>query len=130
MLTIIADSGPLVAILNSRDAYHAWAARVVSPLPRPWIISTAALIETTHLLANHPRAIAELRSWLDALRHEDPDPVDVLTLMERYAPVMDYADACAVLLSKTHKGAVVVTTDHDDFATYRVPFISPKGRFY
>lgn len=54
----------------------------------------------------------------------------MLTLMERYAPVMDYADGCAVILVKTHKGAVVVTTDHRDFSTYRVPFVSPKGEFH
>lgn len=64
------------------------------------------------------------------LRHEDPAPADILALMEKYAPDMDYADACAVLLSKAHTGSIVVTTDHADFATYKVPFISPKGAFY
>jgi hypothetical protein len=49
--------------------------------------------------------------------------------MERYAPMMDYADACAVLLARVHAGALVATTDHRDFSTYRVPFISPKGKF-
>lgn len=130
MPTIIADSGPLVALLNSRDAHHAWAVRIVRPLPRPWIICTAALIETTHLLGNHPRVIAALRDMLPDLRHENPSPEDVLALMADYAPGMDYADACAVLLSRAHKGAMVVTTDHRDFSTYKVPFISPKGAFH
>jgi predicted nucleic acid-binding protein len=43
---------------------------------------------------------------------------------------MDYADACAVLLARRHKGAVVLTADHRDFSVYRVPFVSPKGEFH
>lgn len=50
--------------------------------------------------------------------------------MRRYTPEMDYADACAVLLARRHKGAVVLTTDHRDFSVYRVPFVSPKGEFH
>ena len=129
MPTIIADSGPLVALLNSRDEYHAWARSTVAPLPRPWIVSTAALIETTHLLGNNLRALVELRGMLADLKHENSEPVEVLALMEKYAPAMDYADACAVLLWRAHKSAIVVTTDHTDFATYKVPFMSPKGTF-
>lgn len=60
---------------------------------------------------------------------EDPAPTEVLLTMKRYAPEMDYADACAVLLARRHKGAVVLTTDHRDFSIYRVPFVSPKGEF-
>lgn len=104
--------------------------RIVVPLPRPWLVTQAALIETTHLLGNHPRALAELRAMLADLRHESPEPAAVIALMERWASSMDYADACAVLLAKTHKGSVVVTTDHQDFATYKVPFISPRGQFH
>ena len=61
---------------------------------------------------------------------EEPAPVEVLSTMRRYAPAMDYADACAVLLARRHKGAVVLTTDHRDFSVYRVPFVSPKGEFH
>ncbi len=130
MPTIIADSGPLVALINADDPHHAWAAHIVRPLPRPWIVAPAALIEATHILGNGPRALAALRRMLELLVVKDVAPDRVLALMESYAPVMDYADACAVLLAKAHKGAVVVTTDHRDFATYRIPFISPKGTFH
>lgn len=130
MPIIIADSGPLVALINTADPYHVWAVRVVRPLPRPWIVCTAALIESTHILGNNPRALASLRKMLADLMVEDPDPTEALAQMETYAPAMDYADACAVLLARTHKGSKVVTTDHRDFSTYRVPFISPKGAFH
>lgn len=130
MPTIIADSGPLIALLNARDAHHDWAVREIRPLPRPWITCAAALIETTHLLGNDVRVLAALRKLLVELNVVEPAPDEVLALMQDYAPRMDYADACAVLLARRHKGAVVVTTDHRDFASYRVPFISPRGEFH
>jgi predicted nucleic acid-binding protein len=64
------------------------------------------------------------------MRREDPEPNEVLALMQRWAPRMDYADACAVILSRRHRGAVVLTTDHRDFSAYRVPFVSPRGEFH
>ena len=88
------------------------------------------LTEVTHHFGNDRRVITAFPRRIQAIAFEESNPDAVLALMERYAPGMDYADACAVLLSKTHKGSVVVTTDHHDFATYKVPLISPKGAFH
>jgi len=130
MLTIIADAGPLIALIDSVDPRHAWAVKVVAPLPRPWLTSSAVIAEVTHHFDNDRRTLAALRKQVNAIRVQDPEAVAVLDLMMQYAPRMDYADACAVILARAEKRSVVVTTDHNDFATYRVPFISPKGRFY
>jgi hypothetical protein len=35
MPTIIADSGALIALINSGDAHHKWAVEKVRPLPKP-----------------------------------------------------------------------------------------------
>lgn len=130
MPTIIADAGPLIALIDSADEHHGWALRSVRPLPPPWITSSSVLAEVTHHFANEARALAALRRLTSGMAIEEPVADAVLGLMERYAPNMDYADACAVLLAKTHKAAVVVTTDHRDFSVYRVPFVSPLGEFY
>jgi predicted nucleic acid-binding protein len=130
MPTIIADAGPLIALIDAADTYHEWAVREVRPLPPPWISFSSALAEVTHHFANDPRALRALRRLIGGITIEESSPEVVLALMERYAPTMDFADACAVLLSRKHAGAVVVTTDHRDFSTYRVPFISPKGGFH
>ncbi len=130
MPTIIADAGPLIALIDAADRHHGWAVRSVRPLPPPWITCAAVLSEVTHHFGNDVRALSALRRMAGALRIEEPSVDSVLTLMERFAPVMDYADSCAVLLARAHKGAVVVTTDHRDFSTYRVPFVSPKGEFH
>jgi predicted nucleic acid-binding protein len=55
---------------------------------------------------------------------------DVLGEVERWAPRMDFADACAVVLAGTYENAFVLTTDFRGFSTYRVPFASPEGAFH
>ena len=129
MPTIIADAGPLIALIDAADCHHEWAVVTIRPLPPPWITFSSALAEVTHHFANEPRALAALRRLVGGIAVKESPPDAVLGLMERYAPMMDYADACAVLLARAHPGAVVVTTDHRDIAIYRVPFISPKGEF-
>jgi predicted nucleic acid-binding protein len=94
-----------------------------------FIVTGAALAEATHLLRNRGSALDRLRELVERMQVEDPAPTEVLSLMKRYAPEMDCADACAVILARRHKGAVVLTTDHRDFSVYRVPFGSPKGEF-
>jgi hypothetical protein len=61
-----------------------------------------------------------------------PDKQRVLATLaevERWAPRMDYADACAVLLVRDNPWAFALTTDFNDFSIYRVPFSSPEGEF-
>jgi len=130
MPIIIADAGPLIALIDAADDHHGWVINTVRPLPPPWITYSSALAEVTHHFSNDARALAALRRLTAVMIIEESAPATVLGLMERYAPTMDYADACAVLLARAHKGSVVVTTDHRDFATYRVPFISPQGDFH
>ncbi len=130
MPTIIADAGPLIALIDAADEHHRWAVRAVRPLPPPWITFSSALAEVTHHFANDRRALVALRRLGSGMSFEEPSPDTVLGLMERYAPTMDYADACAVLLAKAHTGSMVVTTDHRDFSVHRVPFVSPRGEFH
>jgi predicted nucleic acid-binding protein len=50
--------------------------------------------------------------------------------LERWAPRMDFADACAVVLARSYQRAFVLTTDFRDFSVYRIPFASPEGAFH
>jgi len=97
--------------------------------PGPFIITSAAVAEATHGLGNATALINNLRGIVERMQIEDPAPVDVLDEMAKWKTRMDYADACAALLSRRHPGATVLTTDHTDFTVYRVPFISPRGSF-
>ena len=57
MPTIIADAGPLIALIDAADEHHGWAVRTVRPLPQPWITASSALAEVTHHFANDARAL-------------------------------------------------------------------------
>lgn len=127
---IILDAGPLVALADAADKNNAWAAAQIGGTARPFIVTSAAVAEATHILNNGPRALEFLEKLVARMRVEDPAPVTVLAEMRRWTTRMDYADACAVILARRHKGAVVLTTDHRDFSIYRVPFMSPKGEFH
>ena len=50
--------------------------------------------------------------------------------VERWAPRMDFADACAVVLVRNYERAFVLTTDFRDFSVYQVSFASPEGAFH
>ncbi len=127
---IILDAGPLVALANAADPHHRWAATLIAATARPFFVTSAAVADATPLLRNGRLALDCLGRFVANLTVEDPAPVQVLQLMRRYAPAMDYADACAVLLAGRHPGAVVLTTDHRDFSVYRIPFVSPRGTFH
>jgi uncharacterized protein len=49
---VIVDAGPLVALLNKRDAFHSICSEVATALPRPMISSWAVLAESAWLLRN------------------------------------------------------------------------------
>lgn len=114
---------------DAADENNAWAVVQVGFSARPFIVTSAAIAEATHILNNGPLALEFLEKLVARMRVEDPEPVEVLSEMRRWDMRMDYADACAVILARRHKGAVVLTTDHRDFSVYRVPFTSPKGEF-
>jgi len=92
---IILDAGPIVAALNKQDADHAWAVSQLAPVSsrRAIYITTAAIAQATHLFGNDARALGLLATLLEVMRLEDPEPVEVLVLMQRWAPRMDYAEA-------------------------------------
>ncbi len=127
---IILDAGPLIAAINAKDPDYPWARKEMLGRPGPFIVTSAAVAEATHGIENAPELVADLRRLVERMSVEDPAPVDVLDEMTKWKARMDYADACAVILARRHRGSTVLTTDHRDFSVYKVPFISPKGAFH
>jgi predicted nucleic acid-binding protein len=121
----------MTAAVDARDTHHAWASAV---LKRPGIYLTceAAVAEAVHLLKNNARAVAALRVMLKKIRIAalSGEAVDVaLRMVEKHAPRMDYADACALVLMRDQSNPLALTVDTTDFTVYRVPFFSPAGLF-
>jgi predicted nucleic acid-binding protein len=131
--TVIVDAGPLKAAIDRADADHEWAVRAFRALPARYVTFEAAIAEAQHGLDNHPTAMRALRKLLArmdvvavAARLLEP----VFHEVEEWAPRMDFADACAVVLARNFEQAFVLTTDFRDFSAYRVPFASPQGAFH
>ena len=130
--TLLLDAGPLVAAIDRSDEHHAWAKRTLPKLKGRAVTCEACLAEALHLLENSPAAIVALRGFLERMEVVPAVASDFLTvfdLLADFAPAMDLADACLVVLQRRIPASIVVTTDHRDFATYRVPFLSPLGVF-
>ena len=130
---VIVDAGPLKAAIDRSDVDHRWAVTALRNVPARFVTCEAAITEAQHGLENHPIAIRALRRLVTRM---DIVPVAsdrvgmVFDEVERWAPNMDFADACAVVLAQSFEGSFVLTTDFRDFSTYRVPFASPEGVFY
>lgn len=131
--TVVVDAGPLKAAIDRGDTDHAWAVRIMRKVPARFVTCEAAIAEALHGLENHPAAVRALRRLVARMDVVSiaPERLDaVFAEAEQWAPRMDFADACAVVLVRSYDQAFVLTTDFRDFSTYRVPFASPEGAFH
>ena len=121
------DTGALLALLDRDDKWHAACEVAFERARLPLATSAAVLAELFHLLGNGKRdkqlAWQLLRSGaITVVGIDDADLPAVQALMERYNDrPMDFADATLVHLGAKLSLADVLTIDHDDFETYRLP---------
>jgi len=121
--TPIADSGILVALLNSHDQHHHWAAQHARSNVAGFVTCEAVISETVYLIRKSAKAkgaiIAMIESgWLRIVPVLPDLRVGVIRILESYHPQADYADACIVALHEQF-GGKVFTTDRRDFTVYR-----------
>jgi predicted nucleic acid-binding protein len=133
---VLVDTGPLVALLNRRDHYHAWARAVLDTVTPPVFTCEAVLSEACFLLGRLGTGAEAVLALVaqDIIRVEFQIGVEIAAvrhLVERYANVpMSFADACLVRMSELELQSVVFTLD-SDFKRYRrnrrhvVPVITP-----
>ena len=133
------DTGPLVAFLNRRDRYHAWAKQCLDEAEPPLLTCEAVLSEACFLLRGYergPETVIDLvdRGLLAVSLNLEKEAGPLKLLLARYAEVpMSLADACLVRMSELHPEAVLLTLD-SDFKVYRknrrsmIPVLMPPGR--
>lgn len=118
----IVDTGPLVALLDPREAHHSWARETLARERLPWFTCESVVSECFYLLqAPHASAFAELlrRGHLRFGLNLSDELTQVLALRAKYADIpMSLTDACLVRLSEILPESIVVTTDQD-FRSYR-----------
>ncbi len=132
---LLVDAGPIVALLDRRDRYHAWATNQMSASEPPLWTCEPVLAEAAHLLrrAQGEAALLELlrRGLITTPFRLIDEVARVAKLMSRYANVpMSLADACLVRMAELNDNSAVMTLDRD-FRIYRkngrqvIPGITP-----
>jgi predicted nucleic acid-binding protein len=133
---IILDTGPLVAWLSDKDAWHQWTAEQFDLREPPFVTCEAVLTEACFIYAREggepARILGKVRTGVLQVPFEIGDEATALeVLMKRYADTpMALADACLVRLSELHKHCRVFTLD-GHFKHYRrygrsvIPLLSP-----
>lgn len=131
MRTIV-DTGPLVALLNRRDAFHRWVSDTLKGLTAPLLACEPVLTETAYLTGK-PAALLEMLDGggIQIGLRVDEENDGIRRLLSRYGVRMSLADACVVRMSEIIRESRVFTLDRTDFAVYRrngrevIPIIAP-----
>lgn len=137
-MMVIADAGPLVALIDPDTREHEWVRHQVRFLPRPFLTTEPVLTESAFILArdgfdaDELFALAEsglLTVGLEFNRHRQI----LRTLMRRYRSTpMSLADATLVRLSELHHDCRLLTLDAH-FRIYRrhgnkvIPLLMPEA---
>ena len=136
---LVLDTGPLVAFLNERDAFHPWAKEVLAEVRPPLLTCESVISEACWLLrgvAGGREKVLELvaRKIATCSFNLDEEATAVSKLMRRYSNVpMSLADACLVRMAELDERASVFTIDQD-FRIYRahgrrsIAVVMPPGR--
>ena len=115
-MAILLDTGPLVALLNQRDAHHGWSVEKARKLAPPLYTCEAVIAEAHFLLQGTKQGRRRLIDLLDSGKIELTSVVAadlgwVGELMNTYSKVpMAFADACLVCMNE-HIGGKIFTQD-------------------
>lgn len=121
------DTGAILALVDRDDEWHEPCVEAYNHNRLPWLTTAAVLTEAFHLVRRNlhdDRAVwTLLRSGavrMSVITNEELPQIQAL--MSQYADCpMDFADATLVHLAARERLSVILTIDHDDFETYRLP---------
>ena len=134
MSTIIADTGPIIASIYTRDRHHAWASRTLQSIEPPMLTCEAAVTEMCFVLGpgESHRVLGLLENGMLRISFSLQDELEeVVAKTVKYADQpMSLADACLVRMSELYPDHRVFTLD-SDFRVYRrfgrrvIPLLTP-----
>ncbi len=121
-MRVVADTGPLVSAVNSRERAHQVAARLVSHFGRELLVPVPVAVEVDHILRSRVGDRAA-RSFLAALSAGEHQVADLSPGLFRRAVEIDrrygdlglgVADASVMALAERHR-LPILTFDFTDF---------------
>jgi len=119
--SIAVDAGPLVALFDNSDRYHADAIAFVQATERPLVTNFVVLAEVAALLPS--RVQIDLLNWvLGGVEIDENTAIDIpriVEIMQKYADLpADFADASLVALCE-RRGIERVASLDRHFDVYR-----------
>jgi uncharacterized protein len=121
------DTSVIIALIYRSDRWHQACVRAFNNIRLPLLTTEAVLTETFYLAAriglDSRRIWQLLRSGaivISTIGNEELPAIQ--ELMSAYADrPMDFADATLVWLATRERLSTILTVDHSDFETYRLP---------
>lgn len=125
MRRVILDTGPIVALFDRDDRYHARAVDWIRELGAAELITTAPVITEAMYVLPELRMTGDCLDWLSQAvsvdNALDRDLVFIRDFMDQYGDLpADFADASVVALCRRLKCTEVATVD-SEFDVYRLP---------
>jgi predicted nucleic acid-binding protein len=121
------DTGAIIALIDRSDRWHSPCVQAYDNHRLPLLTTEAVLTEVFYLAE---RDVLDARSSWRLLRSgaiqmsaiTNRELPQIQSLMEEYADhPMDFADATLMHLAIRENLSTILTVDHDDFETYRLP---------
>ncbi|MBI2150628.1 MAG: PIN domain-containing protein [Acidobacteria bacterium] len=122
--TVILDTGPLVALVDSRDKDHPWAVAQWGDIEPPLLTCESVISEACFLLSQihvGKKTVFEMlsRKAIELSFRLEDHVKDVGSLLRKYSDIpMSVADACLVRMAEHIPNSAVLTLDQD-FRIYR-----------
>jgi len=124
--SVLIDAGPLIALFDSGDKYHAAVKAFLKANPYRYVSTLAVFAEVSHMLDFNQGAQRGFYEWViykgvilsDINQHDMPR---LLELTDKYADLpMDFADATLVITAEKTGIREIISLDKD-FDIYRLP---------
>ena len=124
MRVVLADTGPLVALLNRRDTHHRWALARFDEFIEPLVTCEPVFTESLFLLRACPGGVTALlalweRGSILIEFSAEEEKTALRELLRKYEDLpISFADACLVRMTELYSDALVWTLD-EHFGVYR-----------
>ena len=124
MKRVLADTGPLVAIMSRTDQHHETCVQTLHDLPGPLFSCWPVITEAAWLLRGHAGAVRQLldsisAGFLELLPIQSEEAAEIGKLMEKCRNIRpQLADAALVYLAERDGFDLIFTLDQRDFSVY------------
>lgn len=124
MKSILVDAGPLIALFDKSDSYHAQSIQFLKKYKGTLLTTWPVVTETSHMLAFSVRTQIAFLEWikrggLHVIETEYPSISRLIELCNKFSDVpMDLADATLIVAAEERNIKEIATID-SDFYIYR-----------